>query len=383
MTELVLDKSRPRTARIAIAVFFFVSGFGFSTWASRIPNIQQHLKLNEAELGWVLFALPAGLMLTLPFTGMLLSRYNGRYVMLVGAIVFNLMLVMIGLVSSTWQLMLILFIFGCSRNLFNISLNAQSLAVQRMYSRSIIATFHGIWSLAGFGGASLGALMVAMNHQPFIHFLLVASVLTCLLLYFFKFTPDQQPAAHERQPLFVVPNKSLVKYGLISFASMACEGTMFDWSGIYFKKIIEAPKDLVTIGFALYMVAQTLGRLTGDRIVGFIGIQQVLKYSGLLIFTGLLTAVIFPYYIPACIGFIMVGFGVSCVIPLVFSLAGKSKTMGSGPAIAAVSSIGYLGFLLIPPVVGFIAQSFNLRWSFLMIAFMGLIITWIVTVKKV
>jgi len=383
MAILLLDKNRPRTARIAIAIFFFVSGFGFSTWASRIPNIQQHLKLNEAELGWVLFAMPAGLMLTLPFTGMLLSRYNGRYIMLVGAVLFNLMLIMIGLVTATWQLMLILFFFGCSRNLFNISLNAQTIAVQRMYSKSIITTFHGIWSMAGFGGAALGALMVAMNRQPFTHFLFVSTILTGVLFYFFKYTPDQQPAAHERQPLFVVPNKSLVKYGVISFASMACEGTMFDWSGVYFKKVVEAPKELVTVGFAIYMVAVTLGRLTGDRIVGFVGIQQVLKYSGLLIFTGLLTAVIFPFYILASIGFIMVGFGVSCVIPLIFSLAGKSKIMGSGPAIAAVSSIGYLGFLLMPPIVGFIAETFNLRWSFLVISFMGLIITWIVSVKKV
>src|SRR5436190_3775458 len=153
MEEVLLDRSRPRTARIAIAVFFFVSGFGFSSWASRIPNIQQHLQLNEAQLGWVLFAMPAGLMVTLPFTGMLLSRYNARYVMIVGALVFNFMLVTIGLVSETWQLMLILFFFGSSRNLFNISLNAQSIAVQRMYSRSIITTFHGVWSIAGFGGA--------------------------------------------------------------------------------------------------------------------------------------------------------------------------------------------------------------------------------------
>lgn len=383
MVEFLLERGRPRTARIAIAVFFFVSGFGFSTWASRIPDIQQHLKLNDAQLGWALFALPAGLMITLPFTGMLLSRYNGRYIMLTGALIFNFMLIMIGLVTETWQLIGILFLFGSSRNLFNISLNAQSIAVQRMYSRSIIASFHGIWSLAGFCGASLGALVVAMNQQTFSHFVLVASVLTGLLLFFYKFTPDQQPAAHERQPLFVVPNRSLVKYGLISFATMACEGTMFDWSGIYFKKAVHAPDKLVIVGFALYMIAMTVGRLIGDRLVGYLGIQQVLKYSGLLIFTGLLAAVILPYYIPASIGFVMVGFGVSCVVPLIFSLAGKSKTMGSGPAIAAVSSIGYLGFLLVPPIVGFIAETSNLRWSFLMIAFLGLLITWIVSVKKI
>jgi MFS family permease len=131
------------------------------------------------------------------------------------------------------------------------------------------------------------------------------------------------------------------------------------------------------------MVAMTLGRLTGDRLVEYLGIKRVLKFSGLLIFSGLMTAVLFPYYVPASIGFVLVGFGVSCVIPLVFSLAGKSKTLGTGPAIAAVSSIGYLGFLLVPPIVGFIAESSGLRWSFLMIAFFGLIITWVVSITRI
>ncbi|HXO76566.1 MAG TPA: MFS transporter, partial [Puia sp.] len=152
--------SSPRRIRIMVAIFFFVSGFGFATWASRIPTIQQQLHLNNQQLGAVLFALPIGLMGTLPVTGVLLSRFDSRRIMMIGAILFNLMLCAIGFATQTWELVLALFFFGVSRNLLNISVNAQSIGVQALYDRSIIARFHGIWSLAGMGAAALGSLMV-------------------------------------------------------------------------------------------------------------------------------------------------------------------------------------------------------------------------------
>src|SRR6202012_2609320 len=137
----------PGRVRFMVTIFFFVSGFGFSTWASRIPTIQQQLHLNEAQLGAVLFALPIGLMGTLPLTGVLLSRFDSRRIMIIGAILFNLMLCCIGFATHTWQLVIALVCFGSSRNLFNISVNAQSIGVQALFDPSIIARFHGIWSL--------------------------------------------------------------------------------------------------------------------------------------------------------------------------------------------------------------------------------------------
>src|SRR5579872_6952410 len=156
----------PARIRVMVAIFFFVSGFGFSTWASRIPTIQQQLHLNEAQLGAVLFALPVGLMGTLPVTGVLLSRFDSRRIMMIGAVLFNLMLCCIGFVTQAWQLVILLVCFGSSRNLMNISVNAQSIGVQALYDRSIIARFHGIWSLAGFAGAAVGSLMVSFSVSP-------------------------------------------------------------------------------------------------------------------------------------------------------------------------------------------------------------------------
>lgn len=374
MTENAPQAISPRTARIATAAFFFISGFTYATWASRIPSIQQQMHLDEAQLGAVLFALPAGLMGMLPVTGFLLRRFSSRKVMLAGALLFNLMLALLGFATHTWQLVLVLLCFGASRNLFNISLNAQSLGVQALYDRYIIALFHGIWSLAGFGGAALGTLAVSLDLHPSWHFLLVSVPLTAMVLAFYPRILHQLPAPHERKTRFSF-DRGMLKWGLTCFASMACEGTMYDWSGIYFKKAVHASGKASTLAFVLYMVAMTIGRFTGDRLTNRFGIKTVLQYSGALICSGLLIAALLPYGISAGLGFVMAGFGVSCVVPLVFTMAGKSTAMSSGPAIAAVSTVGYIGFLVVPPMVGFIAQASSLRWSFAFIALFGALIT--------
>jgi MFS family permease len=374
----------PRKSRIATAVFFFVSGFGFSSWASRIPTIQQNLHLSEGKLGAVLFALPAGLMCTLPVTGYLLRRFSSRYIMFTGAVLFNIMLCLVGFTRETWQLVVVLFFFGSSRNLFNISANAQSIGVQKLYDRSIIATFHAIWSVAGFLAAALGSLLVSFSVQPSWHFLAVCILLTTLCTFFFKDSVHQQPQPHERlqKTKFRMPDKALLRLGFMCFAAMACEGTMYDWSAIYLKKAVHASKEIATAGYAFYMVAVTLGRFTGDKLANSFGVKAVLKYSGLFILTGLLLAAIFPYIVTTGLGFMMAGFGLSCVVPMVFSMAGKVKHMSGGPAIAGVSTIGYFGFLIVPPMVGFIAEAFNLRWSIAIISLLGILITWLVSEMK-
>lgn len=365
----------PKKARLAITLFFFISGFGFFSWASRIPDIQRKLQLNEAELGSVLFALPLGLMLTLPVTGVLLTRYSSRSIMFVGALAFNLMLSLIGFAANAWQLAIILFCFGCSRNLLNISMNAQSVGVQALYERSIITTFHGIWSLAGFAGAGLGWLMVSLKIPTSWHFLTVGLLLAALCVISVPNSLLQPPSQRTGGKRFALPDKTLVKYGLLSFASMSCEGTMIDWSGIYFQKAVNAPKEWAGAGFVVYVIMMAAGRFSGDKLVSRLGAVNMIKYSGWLLFSGLLLAAIFPYPITAGIGFMLAGLGVSCVVPLVFSLGGKASALSSGAAIASISTVGYIGFLLVPPMVGFLAEAAGLRWSFAIVSGFGLLIT--------
>jgi MFS family permease len=369
----------PKQLRIGSAIFFFISGFGYSTWASRIPTIKHQLNLNEAQLGLVLFALPIGLMFTMPITSRLLTHYSSKAIMLFGSLFLSGVLILIGISNTMWQLIAMLFCFGSARNLMTLSINTQAVAVQALYSKSIMATFHGIWSLAGFAGAAVGLVMVYFNIAPTLHFLFVSIALTLLTLYFIKDTLHQKPAPQPKRPVFSLPDKYLLKFSLICFACMACENTMYDWSAIYFQKEVNPDKTVATAAFVIYLVAMTTGRFLGDRIVTRLGIKTVLKYSGAFIFCGLMLAVLLPYSVIVTVGFILVGFGVSCIVPMVFSLAGKSKNMSSSSALASISTIGYLGFLLVPPFVGFVAQTAGLRWSFGIIALFGLAVVYFVS----
>jgi MFS family permease len=369
----------PRKIRLATAGFFFISGFGFSTWASRIPSLQQQLRLNEAQLGAVLFALPMGLILTLPLTGLLIGRFSSRTMMLVGAVFLNVILVALGQVSQKWQLAFVLFCFGAARNQLSISVNAQSIGVQALYERSILTSFHGIWSVAGFAGAALGSLMISASIIPSWHFIIVGIFLTIIALVLFPNTIPEAPTKQATRTGFVLPDKSLLKFGLMSFTSMAFEGIMYDWSGIYFQKIVNAPKALIAAGFVAFMVAMTIGRFSGDWLVNRFSKKTVLTFSGILMTSGVLLAALFPIATVAGLGFIMVGFGTSCVVPLVLSLASQSKLAAPGSVIAAVSTIAYFGFLIVPPVVGFMAELLNLRWSFGIMSLLGVMMIWLVS----
>lgn len=360
--------------RIATSIFFFISGFGYSTWASRIPSLQQQLNLNEAELGAVLFALPIGLMVTMPLTSFLLRRFSSNRIMLYGCLLFNLILCLPGFSSSIWQLALVLFCFGSARNLLNISMNAQAVGVQSFYKKSIITTFHAVWSVAGFAGAGLGYFMVKYEVAPMYHLPIVGILLCVISLFVYPNTLTQPTIKEEKKPFFTLPDKYILKYALICFACMACENTMYDWGIIYFEKTIINSASVSTIAFVIYMTTMTISRFIGDKIVNSFGVINILKYSGWLIFLGLMMSVLFPYNYIVLIGFGMVGIGVSCIVPLVFSLVGKSTTTNTGTAIAAVSTIGYLGFLIVPPLVGFVAHLTNLRWAFGIISLLGLLI---------
>ncbi len=369
-----MDPVSPARLRRASFVYFFLSGFGYSSWTSRIPYVKESLHLDDAHFGTLLFLMPVGLIMTMPFTGKLLDHFPSRKIMLIGAIAYNVVLAALGFCTIGWVLGIALFFFGSSRNLMNLAMNAQAIGVQSKYSRSIMSSFHAVWSLAGFAGAAFGYLMVVNHILPGPHLLGVALAITAMTLYFYKDTLDEKPLPATKKPLFSLPPKNMLVFSLICFGSMACENTMYDWSGIYIRQVLKESSASATIAFVLYMVAMTSGRLIGDRVADKYGIKKVLLGSGVLIFSGMTITVASPFLPLTLIGYILTGLGVSCVVPFVFGLAGKIPMANPGAALASVSSIGYLGFLLIPPMIGYVSQVSSLRVSFGIISLMGLFI---------
>jgi len=373
--NLTLSFSTQRYYRIGVSTFYFIQGITFATWASRIPDIQKALTLSDGLLGSVLFALPVGQITAMALSGYLVSRFGSKKILSIAACLYPAVLLLLGSVTSLWQLVGALFFFGICGNLSNISLNTQGVGVERLYRRSIMASFHGVWGMAGFAGGLISAYMVADNIPVFTHFCIVYALGFILMLAARKFMLPRD--AHyqqvsQKQKIFVKPDRYIITLGIIAFACMICEGTMFDWSGIYFEKVVNAPKDLTRLGYVAFMFTMTAGRFTADWLVTRFGVHRVLQSSGIFIITGMMLAILFPYVGTATAGFLLVGIGTSSVVPMAYSLAGKSKTMVPSVALAAVSSIGFLGFLIGPPIIGFISELSNLRVSFTLVAILGL-----------
>jgi MFS family permease len=226
--------------------------------------------------------------------------------------------------------------------------------------------------MAGFAGAAFGYLMVAKNIIPAWHLLGVSLFLSSLTLYYYKDALDQRPDRSVKRSIFALPPKNMLIFSLICFSSMACENTMYDWSGIYIRQVLHGTKAIATIAFVIYMIAMTTGRFLGDYVADRFGIRKVLAASGILIFSGFTVTILSPYIFLTLLGYLLTGFGVSCVVPFVFSLAGKIPMSNPGAALASISSLGYLGFLVVPPMIGYVAQASSLRVSFAVIAFLGL-----------
>jgi MFS family permease len=368
--------------RIAVSLFYFSMGLMFASWASRIPDIKTSLNLNDALFGTILFAMPAAQFIMMTFSGKLVTRFGSRRMALVALPVYSICLSNIGLVKEGWQLALALFLFGLAGNLCNISINTQGVAAERLYERPIMASFHGGWSLAGFTGALIGLTMINLNIDPYWHFVTVILTVWTIILfnhnYLVKGKPVVDPDVPKRK-FFNRPDRTLVELGFIGFFSMASEGAMFDWSGIYFKDVVRAPSSLVILGYTSFMIMMASGRFLADYVTSKIGRKRLMQICGVLISTGLYTAVIFPHLITSTIGFMLVGLGVSSIVPSVYSAAGRHTKVPPGIALATVASVSFLGFLMGPPFIGYISQVAGLRYSFAAIGVFGLGITLMVS----
>lgn len=372
--------------RVATSLFFFGMGFCFSTWASRIPDIKSMLHLSEAALGTMLFALPVGQLIAMPISGKIVTKYGSRKISILGLLSYAICLPLLGAAKSEWQLAGGLFLFGFVSNFCTIAVNTQGVYTQQLFDKPIMGSFHGSWSLAGFFGALVGIMMLAFELSPLEHFSIALIFVILLISTNYKYIISAKSNQEETQSnysFFKNPDKTLLWLGVICFCGMASEGIMFDWSGVYFKEIIKAPGAVAVLGYTTFMVSMASGRFLSDFLVHRFGIKKVLIISGLVISCGLYTAVLLPYLIPCTIAFMLVGFGVSNVVPIIFNIAGNNEKVPTGIALTIVSSISFLGFLIGPPLIGYIAELTSLKYSFAIVGVFGVLISMLVSRLKI
>lgn len=358
--------------RLALGSLFFLAGLSFASWASRIPDIQMKFSLSEAQLGTLLLGLPIGSLTALPLAGWAVHKFGSRKVIILGGLGYMIFLPLIGFSNSLWMLIPVIVTYGMIGNLMNISLNTQALALEDSYGRSILASFHGLWSLAGFTGAGIGAAMIYLDILPKFHYLFIAIIVLMVILLSQRFLVNEERTEGGNGLVLRKPDDLLLRIGLIAFLGMLCEGCMFDWSGVYFKKVVEISPELVALGYVTFMGAMASARFISDRLNNRFGRIVILRISGILIFLGLILAVSFPTPTSATFGFLLVGLGVASIIPISYSVAGRSKLYSPGVSLAMVSTISFFGFLIGPPLIGYIAEILNLKVSFTLIAISGL-----------
>ncbi|WP_075349508.1 MFS transporter [Algoriphagus marinus] len=368
--------------RIALGSMFFFVGLCFSSWAARIPDVQAKFQLSEGQLGTLLLFLPLGSVIGLPIAGWSVHQYGSRRVIMIGSFAYAITLPLIALSPTTWVIVLVLILYGMLGNIMNISLNTQALSLEDQMGKSILASFHGLWSMAGFTGAGIGAGMIFLGVSPTFHYLTVMGISFLIIFAAQRFIVKEQKASEGGGLVLKKPDDLLLRISLIAFLAMMAEGCMFDWSGVYFKKVVQADPSLIALGYVAFMGSMASGRFLTDKVVLRFGKVHVIQFSGLMITLGLLISVIWPTVIAATIGFLFVGFGVASLIPVSYSIAGRSKLYSPSVALAMVSTISFFGFLIGPPLIGFIADLFDLKVSFMIIALNGIGIFILSSIRK-
>ncbi len=358
--------------RIALSVYFFISGVGFSTWASRIPTLKAQFGLNEAELGNLLLVMPVSSLIGLPISGWLVSRFDSRVPLLVSFVFFSLALALIGYSDNILLLIAAVFLFSFSMRIVNIAMNTQSITLQRSYPKKIIGSFHGIWSSGGLAGVLFSTLLISYEVEMGIHLLIVAALTLVAGIFSYNYLLKKDRVTQGNKLNFGKPDKFIVYLGFLVFFAAICEGGMFDWSGVFFREVVK--EEVFTTGYLIFMIFMALSRFFSDKIIDRIGMEKMYILSASIIIIGIGLMILLPYFWPALIGFSLVGLGVAAIFPMTFALAGTSKKYSPGMAISIIATYAIVGMLLGPPLIGYLAHLFNLKVAFLLLMFSGLML---------
>lgn len=355
--------------RAFIGLIFFSIGVSFASWASRIPDIKANFQLNDAELGSLLILMPVSSLISLPFSGWLVSKFNSRKPLIISIFLNACSLMLIGNAHSIVVLSIGISLFSFTTRTLNLSLNTQGVHLQQLFPKNILGTFHGLWSAGGILGAALTTLL--LNYQIGIqfHLIIVAAVviIACGSAYPFLIKNDKPKSGNKI--IIGKPDPFIFMLGLIAFCAAVCEGGMFDWSGIYFKEVIKTP--IFTYGYLTFMTFMATFRFLSGPIIAKIGMRRNYIVSAFSIATGILLATAFPNIWCGLIGFALVGMGTASIVPMTYALAGKSDKYSTGMALSIITTYTISGLLIGPPIIGYISHAFSLRISFLLFAVAG------------
>jgi MFS family permease len=347
------------TPRVATIGVFFANGAAVGAWVAQIPFVKDRFELSTATLGLILLTMSIGVITAVPLMGQVLVRIGSLSGTRIGGTLCAAAVAVLLLPPEPWLLPVSLLLFGAASGAMDVSMNAHGVAIERRYGRPIMSSLHAGWSFGGFTAAGLIGAATAAGVDPRLQNAVIAAALLGLLAYLFpRLGEGSVRVEGGSKPL--VPSRKVLLLAFLCFLIMVTEGGMGDWGGVYLRDDLDAGAGLAALAFAALAAGMTVGRVTGDALNRRFGAITLLQGGSALAALALGGALLAATPAAALVGWALVGIGVANGVPLLFSAAGADDEEASGPAIAAVSSMGSIGFLVGPPFIGFLAHTTSL-----------------------
>jgi len=350
---------------LAVGLVFASDSILLSSWVAHIPYVKQKLMLSDAELGMVLFAMPAGLLVMNPLTGRIIARLGEARACFWSAICLSLAIAIPVNAPTTGLLVAGLFLAGLSGALINVAVNTCATNLERARGIVIMSSCHGMWSVGGLLGSGVAGVIIALNVPPGIHVLVVSGLMIGMTFAVQRLltgipSTSRLATGEKAGSSFVMPNRDLLLMILIGLALAMGEGVALDWSAVYLRESVGVRAQVAALGFAAFSLTMTAFRFAGDAIIPKIGGKRWLQIGGVVAASGLLVAIALPYPATALLGFAILGVGCSLGAPVLYAAALRVPGIPPAAGLATFATFSFIGFLAGPPIVGFISEGFGL-----------------------
>jgi len=352
----------------------------FGTWAIYIPTVKEKLGIDKADLGIALFFLSLGVFVVFPVAAKIINRIGVGRATSYGVWCSGLSALLPLLVPDYYTLMASLFLFGASNGFTDIAMNTLVTEIEKEDNQKFMSAADGFFSLGGVLAGVGSFLIVGLGNPPLHMFFAVVLVLVVNLIFFKKYV-HIRAAPVDKEPFSLKLFKPLMILGIVSFIAMANEGAIVDWSGLYLKEIGLAPEILWGAGFLGFQITMTLGRFLGDAISTRIGSVKIVALGASITVVGYIFVLTTETYL-AITGFALSGLGFSVMVPELFRIGGKVNGIESSQGVAFIAGLGYTGFLIAPPVLGYIAKSSSLITCFIILLSSAVLILMATSVLK-
>lgn len=344
----------------ATRIAFFLSGVCVAAWAPLIPFVKSRFELSDGQLGILLLCLGIGSIAAMPLAGAMTQRLGCRRVIAASLLLAWILLPLITIIERVDLMAVALLFFGATLGIVDVAMNIQAVLVERIAGRALMSGFHGLWSVGGIAGAGITSLMISSGASLFLTALVVVALSLTLLAAAFR---GLLTSGGEHGPALAWPHGRVIVLGICCFVLFLAEGSVLEWGAVFLNTVRGMDKAHAGVGFVAFATAMTICRLVGDRVVHVLGAAKVVFFGSLIAAAGFLVAVSAPWVWASIAGFVLVGIGASNVVPVMFSAAGKQTSMPAHLALPAMTTLGYAGGLVGPPVIGFVAQASSLSVS--------------------